>query len=490
MTARRSHDREVRLPEQSSSEIVQSLFGRTVGPCWADDSCSYHRQHGRLYLSTKAVCFYSNLFGFERRLCLLLTDLDLMELYRSTSIRLCMVDGEDFVFKSLTRRDSILQSLYDLKYNRIPSQLRVIELASSVEHEIDKIDKVLESPLNPMENSPLPPTRRRTQSEPSCLQNMPKQSRSTLYSMHSLEIDTQNRSRTESSGDCSSQASPNNVFAAWVELKRADDPPYQEIVIEDMELPCSLTDFYNTLLADDAPWSIPRFQRDVMGDSEIECSNWALDEDGDQSLMSRTISFCHPIKSNLGLGQFSALARREQRLRQFGTYGMSLDTSSFVKGVPASECFHVDDRWILEQRGSVVFLTVKYQTRFTGRTILKRLISQSTKSEVLDWYKCYCKMLTEVIKGSNESNVGVEQKDANVVLQRIKAPSMQGTSRSVPNGMVYFQLLFGLLVVLQTWYFQGQFLVLQKEIRLLREDQIHSLNQMLSILRAERGLKD
>lgn len=488
MTARRrSHEREVRLPEQSTSDIVQSLFGLAVGPCWADDICSYRRQQGRLYLSTKAVCFYSNLFGFERRLCLLLTDVDLMELYRSTSIRICMVDGEDFVFKSLTRRESILNTLNDLKNNRMPSQLRVIELANSAEHENDKTDKVLDTLLNPMGQSSLPPTRRRTQSEPSCLQNMPKHSASTLHSLHPLEIDNQNRSRTESSGDFSSQASPEDLYPAWVAMKREDDPPYQKVVIEGMELPCSLTDFYNTLLADDAPWSIPRFQRDIIGDSEIECSDWAIDETGDQSLMRRTISFRHPINLDFGLGKFTALARREQRLRQFGTYGISLETSSFVKGVPASECFHVDDRWFLEQRGGVVLFTVKYETRFSGRTILKRLISQSTESEVLDWYKCYSKMLTEVFKGSNESNVNVEQKDSKVVLPRIKTPTMQGAPRSLPKVVLLSQIFFGLLVVMQTWYFQGQLLVLQQQIRLLREDQIQSLNQMLSILRAERG---
>jgi hypothetical protein len=94
--------------------VVLALFGPTVGPCVGDFATTYNRINGRLYASTKAILFYSNLFGFERRLCLLLSDVILIESYRSTSIRISMVDCEDHVFKKFLNREAVLNVLQNL----------------------------------------------------------------------------------------------------------------------------------------------------------------------------------------------------------------------------------------------------------------------------------------------------------------------------------------------------------------------------------------
>lgn len=104
-----------RLPERSSTEIVHALFGPAVGACWGDFSCNYNRQQGRLYAASKALLFYSNLFGFERRICMMLLDVEEISLYRTTSVRIAMVDGEEFIFKSLAERTFVVKLLEDLR---------------------------------------------------------------------------------------------------------------------------------------------------------------------------------------------------------------------------------------------------------------------------------------------------------------------------------------------------------------------------------------
>lgn len=90
------------------------IAGPAVVPCVGDYSATYNRASGRIYASTKAILFYSNLFGFEKRLCLMLSDIEEIQSYRSTSIKVSMVDCEDYVFKKFENRDAVLGVLEEL----------------------------------------------------------------------------------------------------------------------------------------------------------------------------------------------------------------------------------------------------------------------------------------------------------------------------------------------------------------------------------------
>ena len=49
--------------------MVSTIFGN-VGKIKQDYTCAIQRQillQGRMYVSEKFVCFYSNLFGFEKK---------------------------------------------------------------------------------------------------------------------------------------------------------------------------------------------------------------------------------------------------------------------------------------------------------------------------------------------------------------------------------------------------------------------------------------
>lgn len=107
-----SHGNIAKLDERSA--VVLALFGPSVGPCVGDYSTTYFRANGRLYAASQAILFYSNLFGFERRLCLRFSDIERIEIYRSTSIKISMVDCEDHIFRKFTNRERVLQVLNDL----------------------------------------------------------------------------------------------------------------------------------------------------------------------------------------------------------------------------------------------------------------------------------------------------------------------------------------------------------------------------------------
>lgn len=102
----------------ASSDVVQALFGADAGPCWGDFFCTHGRIRGRLYAVTDGVLFYSNLLGFERRLCLHFVDIVSISLHRTTSIRVEIADyGSDaYVFRSFHSREQVLQLLLGLKH--------------------------------------------------------------------------------------------------------------------------------------------------------------------------------------------------------------------------------------------------------------------------------------------------------------------------------------------------------------------------------------
>ena len=93
---------------------VIELFGWTVGEYAGDFSATYYRVSGQFFVATKAILFYSNLLGFERRFCLALSDIDSIESYRSTSVKISMVDCEEYVFKKFQDRDAIVRLLQEL----------------------------------------------------------------------------------------------------------------------------------------------------------------------------------------------------------------------------------------------------------------------------------------------------------------------------------------------------------------------------------------
>lgn len=77
-----------------ATEIARSLFGN-VGKVLGIFSCSVARQSGRLYVSTEGLFFYSNLFGFEKKICIRFEETVELITYRSTSLFVRTSGGDE-----------------------------------------------------------------------------------------------------------------------------------------------------------------------------------------------------------------------------------------------------------------------------------------------------------------------------------------------------------------------------------------------------------
>jgi GRAM domain len=193
---------------QERSAVVLALFGRTVGLCVGDFSTTYyHRANGRLYAATHAILFYSNLFGFERRLCLRFSDIETIERYRSTSIKITMVDYEDHIFRKFVNREHVLQLLTDLHDKAMRDATRRVPLSSDLIDLLQQDARDVRSersatPVKTNTGSDLPSNRRRLTSESSHSDDMEaqammvrqrSQSLPSLETLEALQVESQHR---------------------------------------------------------------------------------------------------------------------------------------------------------------------------------------------------------------------------------------------------------------------------------------------------------
>eukprot|EP00536_Pseudo-nitzschia_multiseries_P018355 jgi/Psemu1/55193/gm1.55193_g len=77
----------------------------------------YNRVYGQLYITTVSVMFRGKAFGpigaipYERRLLLPFVEVLKVEAYRTTSLKVYMNDGEQYVFKSFADREAVVKLL-------------------------------------------------------------------------------------------------------------------------------------------------------------------------------------------------------------------------------------------------------------------------------------------------------------------------------------------------------------------------------------------
>ena len=240
-------------------------------------------------------------------------------------------------------------------------------------------------------------------------------------------------------------------------------------------MPCTLDEFFALFLADHAPHSVDAYQKSHIGDSELEVSSWRAEPDGS---LVRTIHFRHPIPSNFGAS--SALAERTQRFRQFASYGLCLETTTHVKGIIVSDCFHVQDQWIVEPCGETnVTLTVRHEACFTKRTLMKRMISNMTRSEVNAWYKGYSKMLLASLKEKGQGEM--EKAETAVIVKpqvsvgRFSSPAIMAIMWGCVMAGVALLLLEGALL-------HGRLLSIEAEFEILRDEHLKAFNQLLDAI--------
>lgn len=168
-----------------------------------------------------------------------------------------------------------------------------------------------------------------------------------------------------------------------------------------------------------------------------------------------------------------------------------MEAETSVKGTIASDCFYVDDKWIVEPAGETnVTLTVKHQVRFTKRTMLKRVIQNTSNAEAKTWYAGYSKMLLMSLEGkevSNEvsANKDVEKEEAEIVDTR---QTQQIVVAGPFSNTVLMALLWSCVVaviaflLLRLSSMQHTLSLLEDEVSSLREENANAFARLEEVI--------
>jgi hypothetical protein len=248
--------------------------------------------------------------------------------------------------------------------------------------------------------------------------------------------------------------------SSWERAKQWHPTPtgeaLREVGVESVILsPCSLQDFFQHFLSNQAKYSLDWYQREYIKDYNVQISNWqrspptpaasaaALDMQQHDDLdvatataFQRTMTFTHPINhtdcntnnnnscssitSSSWSSSFSSMispsaakTTRHQHLNCFAGFGMVLANKTLVQGIPACDTFYVQDKWIVEvvrhpldvSSSSLTAapppqlrLSVRFEPHFTKRSLLKAIIQNSVRKETKDWMAGYVDMLQGAIQ--------------------------------------------------------------------------------------------
>eukprot|EP00568_Trieres_chinensis_P001562 CAMPEP_0183298180 /NCGR_PEP_ID=MMETSP0160_2-20130417/5277_1 /TAXON_ID=2839 ORGANISM="Odontella Sinensis, Strain Grunow 1884" /NCGR_SAMPLE_ID=MMETSP0160_2 /ASSEMBLY_ACC=CAM_ASM_000250 /LENGTH=166 /DNA_ID=CAMNT_0025460155 /DNA_START=230 /DNA_END=731 /DNA_ORIENTATION=+ len=156
--------------------------------------------------------------------------------------------------------------------------------------------------------------------------------------------------------------------------------------------------FYKKFWSNSAPHPISDYQRDVIKDKDIKTDEWEEAPDG--FTLERVIDYMHP--SDAPIGPPMAHSKKSQQLQQYGEHGAMLKTVTQVEDVPMADCFLLEDRILVEPKGTSggeekveVTVTAEFGIRFVKSTVWKRIIRKNAKGGIAKWLMGYSEFMKE-----------------------------------------------------------------------------------------------
>lgn len=415
------------------TEIVRSLFQEldavSLGSVCADFACAHGSYStGRMYICTNGVCFYSNLFGFEKKLYVLWRDIVHVQMYRASSVLIVMRrriddDGnnydddnhDEYVFKSFANRDEVLESLNRFNTNSIRGSDSAIGSSDIYDNDHSMIEKDTTSFTDYSRRSEMT----------SILDESIEDVREINYQYQSQSVtnnntgfvDNKEMERPTSSSSLSlekleqssspppsqflslydgtnenmllEQTTPPDLSKAWKDFKSQSESSFKYVAVKSAELPVyTLDSFYTIFLDDNAEHSMSSLHNQI-GDTVKEITKWKLSPDS--FCRTRVIHLDHPV-----IGYGNAQTSKHQCCRVFGESGISVDSVVTSKGLPAVDCFHVEERIFIEVNAdSGLIFTALYQVVWKKSSMLKSVATRSAKKGTIHFYEKFVEMINK-----------------------------------------------------------------------------------------------
>ncbi|CAI5709772.1 unnamed protein product [Peronospora farinosa] len=359
---------------------------------YQDFSCaiaSTLAMHGRMYPTSTHVCFYSNVFGRERKI--LIPYESICEIEKTTtmmfqhSIRLAMFDKDEYTFTSFwgNNRDSCYELIVKTR-NRVLRELRPTAAdASKLRRQaLSKSSMTLNSQSSVAPPLPLQPN---PTVEKDCEEEEEEVDAATVHDSFAIianEGDNDMALENEDDDDRTSPATSRrrSMVSDMDSIAPKDISMIQ--VLEEVFL-VSVDTFMQAFYMDNAPFGMDIFGEQT-GSTEMTVTPWTTSLEDEKSFGStRSLQFRVPIDAPIGpkSSQVDVL----QCLKESENGVRVVESSTRLVDIPYGDYFSVEDRWTIVPHSSnpnscKLFIESKVvfgKSTFWKKTIEARAISDN-----------------------------------------------------------------------------------------------------------------
>ena len=164
-------------------------------------------------------------------------------------------------------------------------------------------------------------------------------------------------------------------------------------------------------------------------------NNSAADGENTINVLERKIAFIHPLKNPVGPSE--ARTVRTQTFRRFHNFGMTLQNSTKIEGVPKADCFVVEDRWIFTKVSETqISFSVSFRMNFIKSTMFKSIIQKNTRSETKSWLRGYASYVQEVLssgEGTTEDETTISGRKKSIREINQQSETLDSTSQKLKS---------------------------------------------------------
>lgn len=410
------------LAEISREDILRQVFG-DVGDLIDDFSCAVETTvllHGRMYVTSRFLCFYSNLFGLEKKIRIPYSHIT--QITKENTVLVIpnaiaiTTYRKEYLFRSFWDRDECFRILKEFTDSyralgssssaragqsivaKVPFQQQqqhqqqslqstvIVSTPPSNSNNDERVSIVGDEADSGQEGSDGELTDADDEGEED------DEDEEGLDSDDDPESDTADEGMgvvlaPKSSGtNAAASSSAEEEVNANLKLYREEEKNSRlGISVASAVLPVSVAEFAALFVEDEAQYSWLAYHERV-NDTSLECSAWK--EMRPRKLGSgRELKFFKPV--NLP-GLKSTRGIKVQRYKRFGNIGLIVCSSTRLEDVPAADTFSVEDTISVRRvDDGHVRVEITFEIKFLKTTIFRFLIEKSTTPEMTKWLELF-----------------------------------------------------------------------------------------------------
>eukprot|EP00250_Pteridium_aquilinum_P013255 c21233_g2_i1 orf=927-2954(-) len=361
-----------------------------------DFNCALQKKillQGHMYLFEHYVCFYSNIFGYEKKKIIVLKDVTSVRKARTAGLFPNAIEivawGKKSFFASFLSRDEAYRLIVDgwSRHSRnaiidFDSQSNVSVPTSHYLQATSEQPDVCasESSFESRDNVELPAE---LTAEAGHVAENGEVNDIETTEISLVPVDSSSASETTDAQV--TEGSPSKGGNSWeVENEDAPKVPQQYRRVLECELPVDVKDFFQFFFSDDSIRFCESFHKKC-GDEGFQCTNWAKDQHFGHV---RDVSFRHPVK--VYFGPKASNCQEVQRYRIYQNNHLIVETSQQMNDIPYGDYFRVEGRWdvvpVTDKATPHCAVHIIVDVSFSKKTVWKGKIEQGTYDECKDVY--------------------------------------------------------------------------------------------------------